>query len=98
MDSGAILDTLRLHESELRAAGIVHLRLFGSTARGENNLQSDIDLMADIDRSKHLTLVTLVGIENRLSDLLGSKVDLSLSGSLKNGVRERATREAVLAF
>jgi uncharacterized protein len=98
MDSGVILDALRFIEPELKAAGIVHLRLFGSTARGERNAQSDVDLMADIDRSKHLTLVGLIRIENRLSDLLGTKVDLSLADSLRETVREKAVREAVIAF
>jgi uncharacterized protein len=98
MDNGTILRTLRLHEPELRAAGIVHLRLFGSVARGEATALSDVDLMADIDRSKHLTLLNLVRIENRLSDLLGAKVDLSLADSLRGTVRERAIREAALAF
>jgi uncharacterized protein len=98
MDSSAILRILRLHEPELKAVGIVHLRLFGSAARGESNAQSDIDLMADIDRTKHLTLVSLVRIENRLTDVLGKAVDLSLADTLIESVRERAASEAVLAF
>jgi predicted nucleotidyltransferase len=47
MDKGSVIETLRLHEPELRAAGIVHLRLFGSVARGEASPESDVDLMAD---------------------------------------------------
>jgi hypothetical protein len=34
MDKDGVLRTLRAHEPELKAAGIVHLRLFGSVARG----------------------------------------------------------------
>lgn len=98
MDNRTVLSTLRLHEPELRAAGIVHLRLFGSVARGDATDQSDVDLMADLDRSKRLTLVGMVHLENRLSDLLGVKVDLSPADSMKDPVRERALREAILAF
>jgi hypothetical protein len=98
MDKGSVLRTLRLHEPELRAAGILHLRLFGSVARGESSAQSDVDLMADLDQSKRLTLVTMVRLENRLSDLLGGKVDLSRAGSMKERVRARALQEAVHAF
>jgi len=98
MDNGAVLRTLRLHEPELKAAGIVHLRLFGSMARGEATDQSDVDLMADLDRTRRLTLVGMVHIENRLSDLLGARVDLSFSDSIKEAVRERALHEAILAF
>ena len=83
MEKSYVIQTLRLHEPELRAAGIVHLRLFGSVARGEASAESDVDLMADIDRSKRLKLFSLAGLENRLSDLLGVKVDLSPADSMK---------------
>lgn len=93
-----VLQTLRLHEPELRAIGILHLRLFGSVARGDSSAQSDVDIMADFDRSKRLTLFDMARLEDRLSDLLGEKVDLSPADSLKERVRERALREAVHAF
>jgi predicted nucleotidyltransferase len=98
MDKGYVIETLRRHEPELRAAGIVHLRLFGSVARGEGSAQSDVDLMADLDRSMRLNLFNLAHLENRLSDLLGVKADLSLADSMKGRVRARATHEAIDAF
>jgi predicted nucleotidyltransferase len=98
MDRGLVLQTLRQHEPELRAAGILHLRLFGSVARGDSSAQSDVDLMADFDRSKSLTLFDMAHMEGRLSDLLGGKVDLSSAGSMKERVRARALRESVHAF
>jgi hypothetical protein len=82
----------------LRAAGIVHLRLFGSVARGEQSAQSDVDLMADFDRSMRLNLFNLAHLENRLSDLLGVKADLSLADSMRERVRARAVHEAIDAF
>ncbi len=98
MDKDYVIRTLRLHEPELKAAGIVHLRLFGSVARDEASAGSDVDLIADLDRSKRLTLFGMAGLENRLSDLLGVKVDLSPADSMKEAVRERAVREAIHAF
>jgi predicted nucleotidyltransferase len=98
MNKGSLIETLRRHEPELRAAGIVHLRLFGSVARGEETSQSDVDLMADLDRSKRLSLVGMAHLENRLSDLLGVRVDLSPAGSMKEVVYARAMREAIHAF
>ncbi len=52
MDRDRILLILREHAPELKAAGLVHLRVFGSVARGEASPQSDVDLMADFDKSK----------------------------------------------
>jgi hypothetical protein len=98
MNRRSVVKTLRLHEPELRASGIVHLRLFGSVARGEESSRSDVDLMADLDRSKRLSLVGMAHLENRLSDLLGAKVDLSPAGAMKETVRARAVREAIHAF
>jgi uncharacterized protein len=72
-----VIAKLRDHESELRAAGIVHLRVFGSVARDESSFNSDIDLLADFDKSKRLTLVTVGNLQSRLSKMLGAKVDLS---------------------
>ena len=54
--------------------------------------------MADFDRSKRLSLVSMAHLENRLTDLLGVKVDLSPADSMKEPVHEEAVREAVLAF
>ncbi len=98
MDRERILAVLRTHAPELRSAGLVHLRLFGSVARGEANSHSDVDLLADFDRSRRITLVTVGGLESRLADLLGSKVDLSSVDWMSEPVRTRALREAVLAF
>jgi len=98
MDKGQVIETLRMHEPELKAAGIAHLRLFGSVARGDASTRSDVDLIADFDRSKRLTLFGMARLENRLSDLLGAKVDLSPAEAMKERVRARALREAVHAF
>ena len=89
---------MRSHEPELRAAGIVHLRVFGSVARGEASPYSDIDLMADLDGSKKFSLLDMTGLENRLSDILQVRVDLTLSKSVGEPIRRSAEREAVLAF
>lgn len=98
MDRGDCIRMLRQHESELKAAGILHLRLFGSVARGQASAQSDVDLMADLDRSRRFTLVAMARLENRLSDLLGVKVDLAPADAMKEAVHAQAVREAILAF
>lgn len=98
MNRSAVVARLRMHELELKEAGILHLQLFGSVARGEESAQSDVDLMVDLDRSKRLSLLGMVRLEQQLSDLLGVKVDLTPAESMKPAVRARAAREAVHAF
>jgi predicted nucleotidyltransferase len=98
LDRENILSVLRDHAPELREAGLVHLRVFGSFARNQANDKSDIDLLADFDRSKQITLVTLGSLESRLSMLLGMKVELSSPDWMREPIRARAMQEAVVAF
>jgi hypothetical protein len=98
VDTNRILAILRNHAPELQAVGVAHLRLFGSAARGEATPHSDIDLLADFAPGSRISLLTLSGLRLRLSDLLGTDVDLSSTASLKEPVRTRANREAVNVF
>jgi uncharacterized protein len=98
MDQRHVISKLREHRAELTAAGIVHLRVFGSVARGEATDSSDVDLVAEFDHQKKLTLLDMVGLENRLSELLQVKVDLTPAETMKQHVRTTADKEAVLAF
>jgi len=98
MDKERILGILREHEPELKAAGVLHLHLFGSVARGDNTPSSDVELLAEFDRTKPLTLQNMAKIEYQLDDLLGVKVDLSSSDSIYPRIRTRALAEAIVAF
>lgn len=98
MEREQVIATLREHEAELKSVAIVRLFVFGSVARGEQTSQSDVDLLADFDKSRHFTLLTMGRLENRLAEMLGTKVDLSSPEWMKEPVRKRALSEAVLAF
>ena len=98
MDRNRILEILRSHAPELQAAGLAHLRLFGSVARGEANPQSDIDLLADFNEEARMSLLKLCHLQNQLSDLLGAEVDLIPSRGLRDFAQESVNREALLAF
>lgn len=98
MDRETVIAALRAHEPELKAAGVVRLSLFGSTARGPAGPDSDIDLLVAFDEGRPLSLLDVIRIENRLADLLGEPVDLIEEGTLKPRVRQNVDREAVRAF
>jgi predicted nucleotidyltransferase len=71
-----IIATLRVHEAELRRAGIRRLSLFGSVARGDAEADSDVDLAAELDPNARIGLFALGALERRLAELIGRKVDL----------------------
>lgn len=98
MNRDAVIAILRAHESELKAAGVVRLSLFGSMARDAARAESDIDLLAAFDAARPLSLLDVLRIENQLADLLGQPVDLIEEGTLKPRVRQNVDREAVRAF
>lgn len=98
MDKTQVITKLREHEPELKASGIAHVHLFGSTARGEATPASDIDLLIDFDESNPQSLMSLSRLKDQLTDLLGQEVDLSCADWMYDHIRMRALSEAVLAF
>ncbi len=99
MNREQIIDTLREHAAKLQTGGVRHLHLFGSYARGTAIQDlSDVDLMADFDGTKRLTLFDKAGLEIEISEMLQAPVDLSDRAMLKEPVRLNAEREAILVF
>jgi predicted nucleotidyltransferase len=61
------------------------LGVFGSYARGENNANSDLDLLVEF--GVRISLLDLAGLEQDLSECLGVKVDLVTERALSKHVR-----------
>ena len=68
-------------------------RLFGSIARGEDGLDSDVDLLVDFDRDA--SLFDEIALRLDLTELLGTRVDVVGSDSLRSAFGERVLAEAV---
>ncbi len=75
-----------------RARGASNVCVFGSVARGEDTQSSDIDLLADF--SPGTSLLTVVGLEQALRELLEVPVDLGPADSLREDMRARVLAEA----
>ncbi|HAE24908.1 MAG TPA: nucleotidyltransferase [Prevotellaceae bacterium] len=71
--------------------------LFGSYARGEENTDSDIDLMIDLDHSQPVGL-KFFGMWNDLESLLGRDVDLVTEEGLADYARESYNRDKILIY
>ena len=72
--------------------GIRYLALFGSRARGDNRLDSDVDLLVRFRERKSLLEIT--HIECELMDLLGKEVDLVTERSVPLYLKNRIIAES----
>ncbi len=73
--------------------GVKNIRIFGSVARGEASLTSDIDLLVDLNTQ--WTLLEHVGFMQDLAELLGRKVDVVVEAGLGGTLRKKVLQEAV---
>ena len=93
-----VIATLRAHETDLRAAGIQSLALFGSVARGDADPSSDVDLVVTFDPVTRIDLILVVGLERELGEILGRKVDLLLVPVEKARLRANIERDRKHVF
>lgn len=91
------LTRLREHEAELKRLGVVHLYLFGSTARDDAQETSDVDLFFEHERGK-LGLFRLMDLQETATKILGRKTDLLTRASLHPLLRERIEADALQVF
>jgi len=73
--------------------GARNVRVFGSVARGEDTVASDIDLLVDLDEG--VGLVALAGLKRELAELLGADVDVVPAATLKPRMRGAVLSEAI---
>jgi uncharacterized protein len=98
MNRQEIIDRLRENERALRERGVAHAALFGSRARGDDQPDSDIDIMVEIAPGANIDLFEYVGIKHYLEDLFAARVDIANRAYLNPQVRPRAERDAIYAF
>lgn len=83
------------HRDDLRRLGISSLLVFGSVARDEARVDSDVDLIAEFDRP--VGYLGLARVQRELERLLGCRVDLATPGMIRPEQRDRIFGEAVRA-
>ena len=69
--------------------------IFGSRIRGEEEKESDLDVLVEFEESADLSLLGFIRLENHLSEELGVKVDLVEERTLKPRIGKRILEEVV---
>ena len=93
-----------MNQSEIKNIILSHLKgfdpikvgIFGSFARGDNKMGSDIDILVEFKEAP--SLLTLIKLENDLSEVLGIKVDLVTTGALKNKRIKKSIKKDLISI
>lgn len=77
----------------LKTYHIQQAALFGSFARGENNKNSDVDLL--IKTNGKMTLFLLFQMQEDMEKIISRKVDIVEYDAIKPSIKERILNEAI---
>jgi len=72
--------------------------IFGSYARSEENINSDIDILVNFTFGARISLLKYTHIVNELQELTGKKVDMVENGQLKQFALSEAEKNKILIY
>ncbi len=98
MNKNEIIQKLKKHELELRRKDIVHAAVFGSYAREQQNINSDIDILVELDPNYEMSIFSYVGLKDYIKTLFDFSVDVVNKEALKKELRTIIEKEAIYAF
>lgn len=73
--------------------GAFNVRIFGSVARREADVESDVDFLVDMEPGR--SLFDMGGLLMELKEILGCDVDVVTENGLRQRIRERVLSEAI---
>lgn len=89
-----VISTLNLHKSEIfKNYNLKELGIFGSLVRGENNINSDVDMIVDYNITPDL--LKYIELENHIEKLLNVKVDLVIKNSIRPELKRDILNEVI---
>ena len=89
-----ILSTLSANEAKIKSFGVRSLSLFGSSARGEDTPESDLDFVVEFEKK---SFDSYMDLKLFLEELFDRPVDLVLADGIKPRLRAAILREAIHA-
>ncbi len=89
-----IKELIQSHKDELRQQyGLKEIGVFGSYVKGVQREDSDLDILVEFE--KPVGFVKFLQLENRLSELLGVKVEIVTKKALKPFIGKRILQEVI---
>lgn len=96
MKRDEVLSLVAAHREELERLGVKALNLFGSVARDEARLDSDVDFLVEF--SIEAGLFDLFRVQHYLEDLLEREIDLGTEDALREHLRQPVMRDVIRVF
>lgn len=94
MTSKEIIDYLKLHRQEMTEQfGVIRIGLFGSYARSEAKMESNIDIAVELEKPD---LFCLIGIKQKIEDEFGGRVDVvRMRDNMNSLLKSRIQRDVI---
>lgn len=90
-------DLIEKIKSVLKNKPVQKAYLFGSTARNDDNAESDVDILVELDYSKPIGL-EFIKMKLQLEDVLKREVDLLTTKSISKYIKPFVDQEKVLIY
>jgi uncharacterized protein len=94
-----IIARIKDKEDVIREAGVAHLAIFGSRARGDARPESDLDVLVDIDPSlPKFSLIDLAGVCRLLTEVTGIETFATERKEITEAFAQRIADDLVQVF
>jgi len=91
------IESLRRKRAEIisiaKRNGGRKVRIFGSFARGDSGMDSDVDFLIELEPGR--SLLDIIAIKQNLEDLLQRKVDVVTESAVSPYIRKEIMRQAI---
>lgn len=92
-----VLSIIKKNQGKIRIFGVKKIGVFGSFVRGEQNIDSDVDLLVEFEQGKK-NFDNFIQLSFFLEDILKRHVELVTPESLSPYIRPYITREIEYAI
>lgn len=98
MTRDEIIAAIRKNADVIKATGVSKLAIFGSRVRGDNQSDSDIDVLVEIEPDASFSLLNLIDVEHIIEDATGLEAQATLRRSLTRRFAQRIADDIVEVF
>lgn len=75
---------------------VIKSSVFGSTARGESLINSDIDILVQLPKNR--TLIDFISLKNKIEIVLGKKIDLLTYKSISPLIKKNIQKDEIQIY